>query len=60
MEQGRGVRGGGRVHNLLESRVDDVDLISTLELIGFGIVAHDLEQFGVRQVQVCVPLDNEW
>jgi len=39
---------GGGVHDFFETRVDDIDFISTLELVGFGIVAHDLEELGLR------------
>jgi len=39
---------GGGVHDFFETRVDDIDFVSTLELVGFGIVAHDLEELGLR------------
>ncbi len=38
----------GRGHDFLESRVDDIDLISTLELVRLVLEAHKFEELGLR------------
>jgi len=49
VDEGMGpVLSSGIVHDLFKARVDDVDLISTLELVSFSIVAHNLEELGLR------------
>ena len=41
------VLANGRAHDLLETRVDDVDFIGTLKLGGLVLEAHELKELGL-------------